>query len=118
MRTCTTHMRAKQREAPPASNSMIMQARTSTTADDLREGLAAIVRNPLKTLVPPWSWKAAACTAVFRALAFFATNLRSGSGQATKAMLIEAVFAVFAGGLIGAVTQYLRCAKPAWATAV
>ena len=33
-------------------------------------------------------------------------------------MLVEAVFAIFAGGLIGAVSQQLRKAKPLWATAV
>ena len=33
-------------------------------------------------------------------------------------MLIEAVFAIFAGGLIGAISQYLRRAKPLWATAL
>ena len=31
-------------------------------------------------------------------------------------MLIEAAYAVFAGGLIGAVSQQLRRAKPLWAT--
>lgn len=53
-----------------------------------------------------------------RALAFFATNLRSGAREATKAMLVEAVFAVFAAGLIGAISQQLRKAKPLWATAL
>ncbi|WP_241655130.1 hypothetical protein [Granulicella sibirica] len=33
-------------------------------------------------------------------------------------MLVEAVYAVFAGGLIGAVSQQLRAAKPLWATAL
>jgi hypothetical protein len=33
-------------------------------------------------------------------------------------MLIEAVFAIFAGGLIGAISQHLRRAKPLWATAL
>lgn len=68
--------------------------------------------------MPPWSWKAAACTATVRALAFFASNLRAGRQQATKAMVVEALFAVVAGGLIGAVSQYLRRAKPLWATAL
>ena len=71
----------------------------------------------MQTLVPPWSWKAAAFTAVLRAATFFVTNLRSGRWEAAKAMLVEAVFAIFAGGLIGAVSQQLRRAKPLWATA-
>ena len=37
---------------------------------------------------------------------------------ATKAMLVEVLFAIFAGGLIGAVSQQLRKAKPLWATAI
>lgn len=53
-----------------------------------------------------------------RALAFFATNLQSGHTAATKAMLVEAVYAIFAGGLIGALSQQLRAAKPLWATAL
>ena len=72
----------------------------------------------MQTLVPPWSWKAAACSAVLRAATFFVTNLRSGRWEATKAMLVEALFAIFAGGLIGAISQQLRRAKPLWATAV
>ncbi len=72
----------------------------------------------MRTLVPPWSWKAAACSAVLRAATFFLTNLRSGRWEATKAMLVEALFAIFAGGLIGAVSQQLRRARPLWATAV
>jgi hypothetical protein len=75
-----------------------------------------MIRSPLRTIVPPWSWKAAACTATVRAVAFFVTNLQSGRGEATKAMLVEAVYAIFAGGLIGAVSQHLRRAKPLWAT--
>ena len=77
-----------------------------------------MIRNPIRTIVPPWSWKAAACSAVVRGLAFFATNLQFGHSAATKALLVEAVYAVFAGGLIGAVSQQLRRAKPLWATAL
>ena len=77
-----------------------------------------MLRSPVRTLVPPWSWKAAAFSAALRATTFFVTNLRSGRWEATKAMFVEAVFAVFAGGLIGAISQQLRKAKPLWATAL
>ena len=83
----------------------------------LAEALRKMLRHPIRTIVPPWSWKAAAFTAVCRALAFFVMNLRSGEHAATKAMLLEAVFAIFAGGLVGAISQYLRRAEPLWATA-
>ena len=52
-----------------------------------------------------------------RGAAFFATNLQAGRGEATKALVVEAVFAIFAGGLIGAISQHLRNAEPLWATA-
>ena len=57
-------------------------------------------------------------TAVLRSVAFFATNLRSGPGQATKALVVEAIFAIFAAGLVGAISQQLRAAEPLWATAL
>ena len=78
--------------------------------------LSVVIRRPVETIVPPWSWKAAACSAIVRAAGFFCTNLPSGGLQATKAMVVEAVFAVFAGGLIGALSQLLRWAKPTWKT--
>ena len=84
---------------------------------NLRQTLRDIVREPFRTLVPPWSWKAAAFAASMRGAAFFATNLQAGRGEATKALVVEAVFAIFAGGLIGAISQHLRNAEPLWATA-
>ena len=95
-----------------------MQSTPSSPPERLGQALQAMFASPLRTLVPPWSWKAAVLTAVLRALSFFATNLRSGWREATKALLVEALFAVFAGGMIGAVSQYLRKAKPLWATAL
>ena len=96
---------------------MNMQER-HTAPDNLRQALIGMIKNPIGTIVPPWSWKAAALSAVVRAAAFFSSNLHSGLHQATKAMLVEAVFAVFAGGLVGAVSQQLRRAQPLWATAL
>ena len=90
---------------------------TVDTSVDLRKILRDIVREPIKTLVPPWSWKAAAFAAVVRGAAFFVTNLQAGRGEATKALAVEAVFALVTGGLIGAISQQLRNAEPLWATA-
>ncbi len=95
-----------------------MQRSTTTPPANLKQALPEMLRHPFRTIVPPWSWKAAACTAAIRGLTFFASNLRAGRQQATKALAVEAIFAVFAGGLIGAVSQYLRRAKPLWATAL
>ncbi|WP_232298998.1 hypothetical protein [Granulicella tundricola] len=84
---------------------------------NLRDGLREMLRNPIRTLVPPWSWKAATFAAAVRGLAFFATNLQAGQREATKALVVEAVFAFVTGGLIGAISQHLRKAEPRWATA-
>ena len=84
----------------------------------LGAALRDIVLRPRTTLFAAWSWKAAAISAVIRATTFFATNLRAGSHKALRAMLVEAVFAIFAAGLLGAVSQRLRLARPVWATAL
>ncbi len=96
----------------------MVQRESSSPPKDLREALWSMLRSPVKTLVPPWSWKAAVFTAILRSLAFFITNLGSGPREATKAMVVEAVYAVFAAGLIGAISQQLRDAEPLWATAM
>ncbi len=88
-----------------------MQSDLSSPPEELKQALQRMLRSPLRTLVPPWSWKAAAFTSVLRGIAFFATNLKSGGREATKALLVEALFAIFAGGLIGAISQYLRKAR-------
>ncbi len=85
---------------------------------DLGRALKEILSNPLRTLVPPWSWKAAAFTAAVRGLTFFATNLQAGRDEAVKALVVEALFAFATGGLIGAISQQLRRAEPLWATAL
>ena len=94
-----------------------------TTAPQLREedlshALREIVLHPERSLLPAWSWKAAGMSALLRAATFFATNLRAGRYDAVRAGLVEAVFAVFAAGLLGAISQRLRLAKPIWATAL
>ena len=85
--------------------------------DDLYSAMRDIALRPLRTLVPPWSWKAAALSALLRGITFYLSNLRSGHQKALLAMIVEAGFAVFAAGLIGAISQRLRASRPAWATA-
>jgi hypothetical protein len=96
LRTC--HVRWRQEDSPPW--------------DDLYSALRDIVYRPVKPLVPPWSWKAAALSALLRGIAFFVANLRSGHQHALQAMMVEAIFAIFAAGLIGAVSQRLRASQP------
>ena len=94
-----------------------MRQEGSPLLDDLYSALRDIVFRPVKTLAPPWSWKAAALSALLRGITFFVGNLRSGHQHALKAMMVEAVFAIFAAGLIGAVSQRLRASQPVWETA-
>jgi hypothetical protein len=72
--------------------------------------------HPRRCLFPAWSWKSAVLSALLRAATFFATNLRAGMFDAIRAGLVEMVFAIFAAGLMGAVSQRLRLARPLWAT--
>ena len=94
-----------------------MRQEGSPPRDDLYSALRDIVFRPVKTLVPPWSWKAAALSALLRGITFFVGNLRSGYQHALQAMMVEAVFAIFAAGLIGAVSQRLGASRPVWVIA-
>jgi hypothetical protein len=86
--------------------------------DELGQALRDMVVHPVRSLWPAWSWLGAGLSALLRAGIFFWTNLRAGEFDAVRAALVEAVFAVFAAGLMGAVSQQLRKAKPVWATAL
>ncbi len=83
----------------------------------LGQALRSILRHPL-ALLRDWNWKAALFSALIRGLIFFFTNLRSGRLLATRAMLVELVYATVAAGLAGAITQRLRHAEPQRATAM
>ncbi|WP_223295452.1 hypothetical protein [Granulicella mallensis] len=101
---------------------LAMNSTQAAHSDDLDIALGTALRDivlrPRTTLFATWSWKAAAISAVIRASTFFASNLKSGHHKALRAMLVEAVFAIFAAGLLGAVSQRLRSAQPVWATAL
>jgi hypothetical protein len=92
-------------------------------ADELRrvtvgEVLREIARDPVRTVVLGWNWKAALISAAIRAGIFFFTTLKAGAGSALKATLAEAIFAAVVAGAMGAVTQRLRNSTPAWVTGV
>jgi hypothetical protein len=94
-----------------------MRQEGSPLLDDLYSALRDIVFRPVKTLAPPWSWKSGALSALLRGITFFIGNLRSGHQHALQTMMVAAVFAIFAAGLIGAVLQRLRASQPVWETA-
>ena len=96
----------------------MLQANATTPADDtLSHALADLARHPLTLLIHPWNWKAAASSALVRGIIFLLANLHEGGHRALRAMLVEAVFAIFASGVMGAVTQRLRASRPFLATA-
>ena len=82
----------------------------------LSKALLQMLRHPIHAFILGWNWKAAVLSAAIRATIFFTVNLRAGSHKAIKAMLVEAVYAAWASGLFGAITQNLRNAQPAWLT--
>ena len=69
-------------------------------------------------LLQDWNWKTATLSALIRAVVFFRVNLRAGHAAASRAMLVEAVYAIVAAGLAGAVLQRLRHAEPRRQTAL
>jgi hypothetical protein len=91
---------------------------TETTggSETLGAALADIARRPVTNLVGAWNWKTAMVSVAIRAALFFTTNLRAGPESALRASLVEAGFAIFAAGLLGAVTQRVRHGRPVWAT--
>jgi len=88
---------------------------TSSPAS-LASALREVARQPVHTLLEAWNWKAAATSAMVRGSIFLATNLHAGPVSAIRALLVEGVFATFASGTLGAVTQRVRKAHPLWAT--
>lgn len=96
--------------------SRLMTGPAELRSEPLPTALADILRRPITNLLRAWNWKAASISVFIRACVFFSTNLRSGTGSALRASLVEATFAIFAAGMLAAVTQRVRHARPVWAT--
>jgi hypothetical protein len=90
--------------------------RQTTGSPLLSTALGSLARHPLAALLEGFNWKTAIISAVLRATLFFFTNLRSGSQLALRATLVEAAYAICASGLLGAVTERIRGARPEWLT--
>jgi hypothetical protein len=78
--------------------------------------LADVFRKPVTSLVGGFNWKTAAISAILRAIMFFCTNLRAGHTLALKATLVEGTYAIVTMGVLGAATERIRHARPAWLT--
>jgi hypothetical protein len=86
--------------------------------EKLSHALTAIVARPLPVLFESWNWKSASVSAIIRGCIFLTTNLRAGGHSALRAMTAESLFAIFAAGVMGGVTQRLRNTRPIAATAL
>jgi hypothetical protein len=91
-----------------------MRQEGSPTPDDLYSALRDIVFRPVKTLAPPWSWKAAALSALLRGITFFVGNLRSGHRHALQAMMVEAVFCDFRRRTHRCSLTAITASQPVW----
>lgn len=69
-------------------------------------------------LAAGFNWKMALLSATLRGGMFFLTNLRSGHVAALRATWVEAAYALISMGLLGAATERIKDARPAWLTAV
>jgi hypothetical protein len=88
----------------------------SAPAPSLGQAFFALLRHPFLALIEGFNWKTAAISAFFRAIMFFFSNLRAGQQLALRATLVEAVYAIVAMGLAGAITERIRNARPTWIT--
>lgn len=86
--------------------------------DSLAHASVDLVRHPVRNILRIWSWKTAAVSATLRAIIFLVTNRRAGLLPDLGAGAVEALFAIFASGLLGAITQRFRDTRPLWATAL
>ena len=95
-------------------------ARTPTPAQapSVAQVTADLLRHPGRHFVRGWNTKAAALSALYRAVIFFFTTLKAGVEAALAALTVEAVFRVVASGFYGAVAQALRHAQPLWLSAL
>jgi hypothetical protein len=69
-------------------------------------------------LAARFNWKMAVWSAVLRGGMFFLTNLHAGHNAALRATIVEANYALISMGLLGAATEKIKDARPAWLTAV
>ncbi len=90
----------------------------NAVAPTVSEVTADLLRHPGRYFLRGWNTKAAALSALYRAVIFFVTTLKAGVGAALAALTIEAAFRVVASGFYGVVAQAMRNARPIWLSAL
>jgi len=91
---------SQNRELSPARNP---GARNSGGVHHVQNSVSAV-----------WNWKAAALSAVLRALVFLVINWRAGTRAALAALAVEFAYRVATSGFYGSLIQRLRHVQPAW----
>lgn len=79
----------------------------------LRQAVARVLRDPWKTFVVDWNWKAALLSALFRGMLFLIVAVPRGPG-ALRLVWIELAFRMLVGGFWGSLLQAFRGVRPAW----
>ena len=85
--------------------------------DRLTHALADVLIHPGPNILRTWSWKTATISALIRAIIFLSSNRHASAHRAEMAALAEALYALTAAGVMGALTQRLRNVRPLWAAA-
>jgi hypothetical protein len=80
----------------------------------LAQVLAGVLRDPIRTFVINWNWKAALTSALCRASIFFVVNVPAGLMHGVRAMLTEMIFRGVASGVMGSMTQAFSRAQHSW----
>lgn len=68
--------------------------------------------NPVRIFVRQWNWKAAALSALLRALVFYFTNRSAGSRAAWTALGVEFAYRIATSGFFGSLIQVLSRVEP------
>ncbi len=78
----------------------------------LREALRMMADHPVQLFVRQWNWKAAALSALLRALVFYFTNRSAGSRAAWTAVGVEFAYRIGTSGFFGSLIQTLSRVQP------
>jgi len=78
----------------------------------LGEAFRTIQAHPYRIFVRQWNWKAAALSALLRAILFYFTNRSAGSKAAWTAVGVEFAYRIATSGFFGSLIQLLSRVEP------
>lgn len=80
----------------------------------MRDALRRIGDHPVQLFVRQWNWKAAALSAILRAMVFYFTNRSAGARAAWTAVGVEFAYRIATSGFFGSLIQLLSRVEPRW----